>query len=257
MQPGKPCWHARFAGRPAGARPARQSRLRLRLRASAAEALAPCLARTRRAESPRCSPPSPAICRRAAAGKSMAGTAQRRREGRLRVEPDLRLDCSLQTPLAAANALLRRMPDAPRRRGGRAGRGDADRGALEREAHLPFGLSLSKPLTSFNPLQEEKPFDKLRANGVHQVPTTQGLDVKSPHTIRSRRDPPNSRPCRGRSRRGSPPPRSASHIWRACSRAGARPGAAAARRGRRQQAVVHAQARMVCGWKASIRSMLS
>jgi molybdopterin molybdotransferase len=34
-------------------------------------------------------------------------------DGRLRVEPDFRLDSSLQTPLAAANALLRRMPNAP------------------------------------------------------------------------------------------------------------------------------------------------
>ncbi|HYI65072.1 MAG TPA: gephyrin-like molybdotransferase Glp [Allosphingosinicella sp.] len=34
-------------------------------------------------------------------------------EGRLRVEPDVRQDSSLQTPLAAANALVRRSPGAP------------------------------------------------------------------------------------------------------------------------------------------------
>ena len=33
--------------------------------------------------------------------------------GQLRVVPDSRLDSSLQAPLAAANALLRRLPDAP------------------------------------------------------------------------------------------------------------------------------------------------
>ena len=35
------------------------------------------------------------------------------RDGRLQVEPDPRLDSSLQTPLAAANALVRRPAGAP------------------------------------------------------------------------------------------------------------------------------------------------
>ena len=85
-----------------------------------------------------------------------------------------------------------------------------------------------------------------------------GSGAKSPHTIRSRRHPPNSRRGRRGGRRGCHGPRSASDIWRACSRAGARPGAAAARRwGSGSRRSLSAQARMVCGWKASIRSMLS
>lgn len=113
VQPGKPCWHARFG----------DGRLVLGLPGNPASAfvcahlllkpLIHTLLGRREAERPLVA----ALARDLPAGGSREVWWRARvsadGEGRLRVEPDLRLDSSLQVPLAAANALLRRMPGAP------------------------------------------------------------------------------------------------------------------------------------------------
>ena len=57
------------------------------------------------------------------------------------------------------------------------------------------------------------------------------LAIRCPRTIRSH-GRASSRLCRGRCCRAGRPVRRASHIWRACSRVGARPAGARARRAR-------------------------
>lgn len=113
VQPGKPCWHARFA----------DGRLVLGLPGNPASAfvcahllLKPLiLALLSRAE-------TDALIR-AALTRAMPAGADREvywrarlrvdASGRLEVTPDERQDSSLQTPLASANALIRRLPNAP------------------------------------------------------------------------------------------------------------------------------------------------
>jgi molybdopterin molybdotransferase len=113
VQPGKPCWHARFG----------DGRLVLGLPGNPASAfvcahllLKPLL----HALLGRTEPERPLLA--ALAGDLPQGGSRevywRARVsadagGRLTVAPDVRLDSSLQTPLAAANALLRRLPGAP------------------------------------------------------------------------------------------------------------------------------------------------
>jgi len=113
VQPGKPCWHARFGdgrlvlglpGNPASAFVCAHLLLRPLLHAllGRSEVERPLLA---------------TLARELPAGGSREVWWRSRlsadSEGRLCVEPDMRLDSSLQAPLAAANALLRRMPNAP------------------------------------------------------------------------------------------------------------------------------------------------
>jgi molybdopterin molybdotransferase len=113
VQPGKPSWHARF----------RDGRLVLGLPGNPASAfvcghllLKPLiLALLGRAGS---DPPVRAALTRAmpeGAGREVYWRARLRADegGRLQVTPDERQDSSLQTPLAAANALIRRLPYAP------------------------------------------------------------------------------------------------------------------------------------------------
>ncbi|MFL6846509.1 MAG: gephyrin-like molybdotransferase Glp [Allosphingosinicella sp.] len=113
VQPGKPCWHARFD----------DGRLVLGLPGNPASAfvcahllLKPLLfALLGRSEA---GPPLfAALTRAMPAGGSREvywrATLRADPEGRLLVEPDPRLDSSLQTPLASANALVRRLPGAP------------------------------------------------------------------------------------------------------------------------------------------------
>jgi molybdopterin molybdotransferase len=113
VQPGKPCWHARFA----------DGRLVLGLPGNPASAfvcahllLKPLLAALLgRAKSDR---PVPAALTRAmpqGADREVYWRARLRADhaGRLEVTPDERQDSSLQTPLASANALIRRLPNAP------------------------------------------------------------------------------------------------------------------------------------------------
>ena len=113
VQPGKPCWHARFP----------DGRLVLGLPGNPASAfvcahllLKPLLfALAGRAEPDRL---VPAVLTRAmpeGADREVYWRARLRADdaGLLRVTPDERQDSSLQTPLAAANALVRRLPDAP------------------------------------------------------------------------------------------------------------------------------------------------
>ena len=113
VQPGKPCWHARFAdgglvlglpGNPASAFVCAHLLLKPLMRALLG-----------RAESDR--PVAAALTRAMPEGADRevywraalrAGDA-----GRLEVTPDDRQDSSLQTPLASANALIRRPPNAP------------------------------------------------------------------------------------------------------------------------------------------------
>jgi molybdopterin molybdotransferase len=108
VQPGKPCWHARFG----------EGRLVLGLPGNPASAfvcahllLKPLLF----ALLGRTEPDAPLLASLTAAmpkGGSREvywrATVTADTEGRLRVTPDPRLDSSLQTPLAAANALVRR-----------------------------------------------------------------------------------------------------------------------------------------------------
>jgi molybdopterin molybdotransferase len=113
VQPGKPCWHARFA----------DGRLVLGLPGNPASAfvcahllLKPLLfALLGRSEADE--PIFAALARPLPEGGSREVYWRARltadAEGRLRVDPVPRLDSSLQTPLASANALVRRMPGAP------------------------------------------------------------------------------------------------------------------------------------------------
>jgi molybdopterin molybdotransferase len=113
VQPGKPCWHARFA----------DGRLVLGLPGNPASAfvcahllLKPLmLALLGRAQPDR--PVSAVLTRDMPAGASREVYWRARlrvdNAGRLEVTPDDRQDSSLQTPLASANALIRRLPDAP------------------------------------------------------------------------------------------------------------------------------------------------
>jgi molybdopterin molybdotransferase len=113
VQPGKPCWHARFGDR----------RLVLGLPGNPASAfvcahllLKPLvftlLGRTE-PEPPlfaALTVPLPEGGSREVYWRARLGAG---RDGRLWAEPDLRLDSSLQAPLASANALVRRRPHAP------------------------------------------------------------------------------------------------------------------------------------------------
>ena len=121
VQPGKPCWHARFGEAPHGS--LRERRLVLGLPGNPASAfvcahllLRPLIdALLGRCERERTL--AAALTRDLPAGGSREVWWRARlsvdASGRLRVEPDPRLDSSLQVPLAAANALLRRLPSAP------------------------------------------------------------------------------------------------------------------------------------------------
>ena len=112
VQPGKPCWHARFP----------DGRLVLGLPGNPASAfvcahllLKPLLhALLGRREPER--PLFAALTHNLPAGGRREVWWRARlsadSEARLQVEPDMRLDSSLQVPLAAANALLRRLPNA-------------------------------------------------------------------------------------------------------------------------------------------------
>lgn len=113
VQPGKPCWHARFP----------DGRLVLGLPGNPASAfvcahllLKPLmLALLGRTE---CEQLVPAVLTRdmpEGADREVYWRARLRADGsgRLEVTPDERQDSSLQTPLASANALIRRLPKAP------------------------------------------------------------------------------------------------------------------------------------------------
>jgi molybdopterin molybdotransferase len=113
VQPGKPCWHARFGdgrlvlglpGNPASAFVCAHLLLKPLL-----HALLGRTDRDRRLFA--------ALTRDLPEGGSREVWWRARvradSEGRLHVEPDARLDSSLQTPLAAANALVRRPPGVP------------------------------------------------------------------------------------------------------------------------------------------------
>jgi molybdopterin molybdotransferase len=113
VQPGKPCWHARFGDR----------RLVVGLPGNPASAfvcahlllkplLFALLGRTE-PEQPffaALTIPLPKGGSREVYWRARLGAG---RDGRLWVEPDSRLDSSLQAPLASANALVRRLPYAP------------------------------------------------------------------------------------------------------------------------------------------------
>jgi molybdopterin molybdotransferase len=113
VQPGKPCWHARFP----------DGRLVLGLPGNPASAFvcAHLLLKPLMLALAGCREPDRLI--RAALTRGMPEGADREvywrarlatdDAGRLQVTPDERQDSSLQTPLAAANALVRRLPDAP------------------------------------------------------------------------------------------------------------------------------------------------
>jgi molybdopterin molybdotransferase len=113
VQPGKPCWHARFG----------DGRLVLGLPGNPASAfvcahllLKPLLsALAGRAEPDR--PLHAALTHALPPGADREVYWRARlaadESGRLQVTPDERQDSSLQTPLAAANALIRRLPGAP------------------------------------------------------------------------------------------------------------------------------------------------
>lgn len=121
VQPGKPCWHARL---PDGSLDfARGRRLVLGLPGNPASAfvcahllLKPLLfALAGRTEPDRLiraalTRPLPQGADREVYWRARLGTDD---AGRLRVAPDERQDSSLQTPLAAANALVRRLPGMP------------------------------------------------------------------------------------------------------------------------------------------------
>jgi molybdopterin molybdotransferase len=112
VQPGKPCWHARFG----------DGRLVLGLPGNPASAfvcahlllkplLFALLGRTE-PEQPlfaALTVPLPEGASREVYWRARLGAG---RDGRLWVEPDSRLDSSLQAPLASANALVRRLPRA-------------------------------------------------------------------------------------------------------------------------------------------------
>jgi len=113
VQPGKPCWHARFG----------DGRLVLGLPGNPASAfvcahllLKPLLGALLGRTEP---DPRRFACLTSALPEGGSrevywrATLSADAEGRLRVAPDPRLDSSLQTPLASANALIRRLPRAP------------------------------------------------------------------------------------------------------------------------------------------------
>jgi molybdopterin molybdotransferase len=112
VQPGKPCWHARFA----------DGRLVLGLPGNPASAFvcAHLLLKPLLSALLRLAEPDPALTAALTVALPENGgreTFWRARlnadaEGRLRVTPDPRLDSSLQRPLAAANALVRRLAGA-------------------------------------------------------------------------------------------------------------------------------------------------
>lgn len=120
VQPGKPCWHARFADDPLDA--ARDRRLVLGLPGNPASAfvcahllLKPLLlALLGRAEPDKLVAAALTRAMPAGAGREVYWRARLRAddEGRLEVTPDDRQDSSLQVPLASANALIRRLPNA-------------------------------------------------------------------------------------------------------------------------------------------------
>ena len=113
VQPGKPCWHARFA----------DGRLVLGLPGNPASAfvcahllLKPLmLALLGRAEPDRLVQAALTRDMPEGADREVYWRARLRAgdSGRLEVTPDDRQDSSLQTPLASANALIRRLPNAP------------------------------------------------------------------------------------------------------------------------------------------------
>jgi molybdopterin molybdotransferase len=121
VQPGKPCWHARFSDGPLDA--ARDRRLVLGLPGNPASAfvcahllLKPLmLALLGRAEPDRLVSAALTQSMPEGAGREVYWRARLRADGagRLEVTPDDRQDSSLQTPLASANALIRRVPNAP------------------------------------------------------------------------------------------------------------------------------------------------
>ena len=113
VQPGKPCWHARFP----------DGRLVLGLPGNPASAfvcahllLKPLLlALLGRAETDRLVPAALTRAMPEGADREVYWRARLCADdaGRLDVAPDERQDSSLQTPLATANALIRRLPNAP------------------------------------------------------------------------------------------------------------------------------------------------
>ena len=113
VQPGKPCWHARFA----------DGRLVLGLPGNPASAFVSAhlllkplmLALLGRAEPDRLVPAALTRAMPQGADREAYWRARLRADGagRLEVTPDERQDSSLQTPLAAANALIRRLAGAP------------------------------------------------------------------------------------------------------------------------------------------------
>lgn len=113
VQPGKPCWHARFP----------DGRLVLGLPGNPASAfvcahllLKPLLlALLDRAERDRLVSAALTRAMPAGADREVYWRARLRADGagRLEITPDDRQDSSLQTPLASANALIRRLPYAP------------------------------------------------------------------------------------------------------------------------------------------------
>lgn len=118
VQPGKPCWHARFAdGRLVLGLPGNPASVFVCAHLLLKPLLHALLGRT-----------EPQGSLFAALTRDLPESGSREvywrasvsadSEGRLHVEPDSRLDSSLQTPLAAANALVRRLPGAPRAQAG-------------------------------------------------------------------------------------------------------------------------------------------
>ena len=113
VQPGKPCWHARFAdgrlvlglpGNPASAFVCAHLLLKPLMRALLG-----------RGETDRLVTAALTRDMPEGADREVYWRARLRADGagRLEVTPDERQDSSLQTPLASANALIRRLPGAP------------------------------------------------------------------------------------------------------------------------------------------------
>jgi molybdopterin molybdotransferase len=113
VQPGKPCWHARFPdGRPVLGLPGNPASAFV----CAHLLLKPLIRALLGRGEPE--PPVRAVLTRdmpAGTDREVYWRARVRADdrGRLEVTPDDRQDSSLQTPLASANALIRRLPDAP------------------------------------------------------------------------------------------------------------------------------------------------